>query len=284
MRIIINGKQVTLPTSPREITLGQRIDFHNQYGREFDLMVSSIQAMPDGIEKDLEIVHFQMEKMFAAFAFFTGTNPEALKESEFIDQIANLYYSSLSVLLEEENTPDLQNEFYWKDCMWQLHPAELKHGSMMTFGEFIDSKQMVKDMADLGKGNWEAMLRLAAIFLRKKGEVYDKSFSYEGSDRIELMRELPMDIAIQVGFFLTGSLRSFLNTFQSFSQAKDQKQGGSARNTSSGSAGLNSIDCARIAPLFDVLIYESEEKELGEAQVLDQEVEMKKQRSQQKLR
>lgn len=240
MRIIINGKQVTLPTSLREITLGQRIDFHNQYGREFDLMVSSIQGMPDGVEKDLEIVHFQMEKMFAAFGFFTGTSPEALKESEFIDQIANLYYSSLSVLLEEEKTPELQSEFYWRDCIWELHPAELKHGSLMTFGEFIDSKQMVKDMSDLGNGKWEAMLRLAAIFLRKKGEVYDKSFLYDGSERLELMRELPMDMALQVGFFLTGSLRSFLSTLLSLPQVEAPKPAVSANNTSRSSAGSTS--------------------------------------------
>lgn len=43
-------------------------------------------------------------------------------------------------------------------------------------------------------------------------------------------------------------------------------------------SGMNSIDCARAAPLFDVLIYASEEKSFNEAQALDQELEFQKQK------
>jgi hypothetical protein len=35
----------------------------------------------------------------------------------------------------------------------------------------------------------------------------------------------------------------------------------------------NSIECARESKLFDVLIYASEDKELGDAQYLDYEME-----------
>lgn len=41
-------------------------------------------------------------------------------------------------------------------------------------------------------------------------------------------------------------------------------------------AGKNSIDCARESPLFDVLIYASEDKNYNEAQALDYEAEQKK--------
>jgi hypothetical protein len=41
-------------------------------------------------------------------------------------------------------------------------------------------------------------------------------------------------------------------------------------------SGKNSIQCAREAPLFDVLIYASEDKSYNEAQALDHENEMKK--------
>jgi len=41
---------------------------------------------------------------------------------------------------------------------------------------------------------------------------------------------------------------------------------------------LNSIDCVRKARAFDVLIYASEEKSLGEAQSLDFEEELRKHR------
>ena len=41
-------------------------------------------------------------------------------------------------------------------------------------------------------------------------------------------------------------------------------------------SGMNSIDCARNAKLFDVLIYASEDKSLNESQALDHEEEMRK--------
>ncbi|WP_262487747.1 hypothetical protein [Chitinophaga sancti] len=39
---------------------------------------------------------------------------------------------------------------------------------------------------------------------------------------------------------------------------------------------MNSIQCARMALAFDVLVYASEEKELNEAQHLDYEAEREK--------
>ena len=41
-------------------------------------------------------------------------------------------------------------------------------------------------------------------------------------------------------------------------------------------SGMNTIDCAREASAFDVLVYASEEKSLGESQYLDQELEYEK--------
>jgi len=65
---------------------------------------------------------------------------------------------------------------------------------------------------DLGSGKWESMLRLCAIYLRKKGEEYKEEFLYEDSERLLLMQQLPMNIAMQVGFFLTGTMNFYLNT------------------------------------------------------------------------
>lgn len=220
MRIVINGKEAVIPSSLREITLGQRIDFYEQHGRDLDAMAASITQMPDGPEKELEIAHFQFEKMFRTFAFFTNTDVEALKASEFIDQIANIYFSSLAVLLEEEAAIEPEQQFVWNDEEWELHPSELKHGSQMSFGELIDAKQMVQDMADLGRGKWESLQKLCAIFLRKKGEAYQEEFLYDDSERLQLMHSLPMDIALQVGFFLLGSMSLFISTSQSFTQAE----------------------------------------------------------------
>lgn len=216
MRIIINDKEVVFPSSLSEYTLGQRIAFEQEHGELLGKMLDSILAMPDDEKKELELVNFQLEKMFRTFAFFAGCTLEAVQDAKFVDDVATIYYSCLAVLFEEESNLELQRSFIWKEEEWEIAAPELKHGDKMKFGEFIDAKQTVKDMADLGRGKWEAMLPLCAIYLRKKDEPYKPEFTYEGSDRQELMKSLPMDMAMQVGFFLSQILNFYLNTSPSF--------------------------------------------------------------------
>lgn len=212
MRIIINGQEKNVPSSLSEITLWQRIQFQEEHGHLLEKMAESITAMQDGPDKELETIHFHFEKMFRTVAFFTGIDVEVIKESEFIDELAEIYYSTAAVIFEEEKDIQIQPEYEFAGELWEIQPPELTNGSKMTFGELVDSKQIVKDMIELGKGRWGYMLQLCAIFFRKKGESYSKEFVYEGSDRMELLKSLPMDKAIAVGFFLTGTLNFYLNT------------------------------------------------------------------------
>jgi|GEM_PF-2120377 len=214
MRVWINEKEVVIPSSLSEITLGQRIAYQEQYGNELDKMAASIIGMEDGVEKELESMHFHFEKMFRTFAFFAGTTVEAIKESKFIDEVASIYHASLAVLFEEEQSLELKTEFVWRNEKWVLATPEIKNGSSMKFGEFIDAKQLIKDMIELGKGKWEYMLPICAIYLRRPGEEYNEEFLYEGSERLELMKSLPMDIVLQIGFFLSGTLNICINTLK----------------------------------------------------------------------
>lgn len=216
MRILINDKEVVFPSSLSEYTLGQRIAFQQEHGELLDKMLESILAMEDEVEKEMEMMNLHLEKMFRTFAFFAGCTLEAVKDDKFIDDVARIYYACLSVLFEEEKNIELQQSFVWKNEEWVIANPELKHGDRMKFGEFIDAKQTIKNMVDLGKDKWEAMLPLCAIYLRKKDEPYSQEFLYEGSDRMEEMKQLPMNIAMQVGFFLNSTVNFYLNTLQSF--------------------------------------------------------------------
>lgn len=240
MRIQVNNREVVIPSSLSEFTLGQRIAFFEQHGRELDEMVSSIVAMPEGTDRDLEIAQLQFEKMIRTFAFFAGVSVEAVKETEYLDDIARIYHASLATLVEDEQKLEPQYTFTWKGEEWELQPPALSNGSKMTFGEFIDSKQLIKDMIEIGKGKWEYMLPICAIYLRKKGEAYSEEFLYEGSERLELMKQLPMDIALQVGFFLTSSMNIYLNTLQSSSLPGSKDQVSTALSTITGGAGSTS--------------------------------------------
>jgi hypothetical protein len=164
-----------------------------------------------------------------------------LKTSEFLDKIAGIYYANLQTLFEEEAAIELRTEYTWKGQIWELHPPELKHGDKMAFGEFIDSKQLVKDLHDLGQNKWQIMLRLAAIYLRKQGEAYEESFLYDDSERLKLMRDLPMDIALSVGFFLNSSLNFSLNRLMYLSRVEVNPDG-SLQSISIGTVGSTSLN------------------------------------------
>jgi hypothetical protein len=240
MRLTINGNQVVIPTSLTEFTLGQRIAFQEEYGNDLDAWLQKILSMEEGLDKELEVAEFQIEKMFRTFAFFTGCTPEALKESEFVDDIANIYYACMSVLFESEDEVKIEQQYSWRGEVWVIHPPHLKQDSKMKFGEFIDAKQIVKDLSDLGKSQWDKLLRLCAIYLRKPDEEYQEAFMYENSERIELMKHLPMDIAMGVGFFLTASMHLYMNHFRSFSPAEQKEVVASLLNISKDGVGSTS--------------------------------------------
>lgn len=214
MELIINGQSVQFPTSLSEITLKQKIDFQEQHGNTLAEMAKSISDMPDSLEKELEMAQFHYEQMFRTMSFFSGFSIEELKASEFIDKMSGIHFAAIDALLMQEQELPFEQEFTWKGEIWTLASPELKNGDKLTFGEFIDSKQIIKTMIDLGKNRWECLIPLAAIFLRKQNEAYEESFLYENSERLKLMEELPLDIALQVGFFLTSSIHMLANTFQ----------------------------------------------------------------------
>lgn len=214
MKLLVNNTEVIIPSSLQEITLQQKIDYEERYGKALMEQFESILAMDDEFERELEATQHEFEKMFKTFAFFSGIDEDTLKESEFIDRIASVYYSCANQLKEEEEALELKQEFLFNDEVWVLDHPELKHGDRMKFGEFIDAKQIISDMHALSKNRWEALVPLCAIFLRKKDEPYDPEFTYDDSERMKLMRTLPLDIAIVVGFFLSSSLNLLITAFR----------------------------------------------------------------------
>lgn len=240
MQVIINEKTITIPTTLDEFTLGQRIDFETQYGEELRQMAESIVKMEDGLEKELEVVQFHFEQMLRTFAFFSGFDVQSLQQSEYLDDMAAIYYAGVSLLFEEEEHLTPKQQFIWQGEEWFLHPPELKHGSKMKFGEFVDAKQSLLNMQQLGKGKWESLLPLCVIYLHKKDEEYSEEMLYEGSERMELMKDLPMSIALQVGFFLVCSMNICISTLASSKKAGLKVPESGAQSITKPMAGLTS--------------------------------------------
>lgn len=240
MRIVINDRKIVFPSSLAEITLGQRIDFYNQFGKDLDERALQISKMDDSTDKEMAIIEFHFDKMLRTFSFFSDISVEAIRESDsvIIETVANIYHSCLQQLLEDESEFELQTEYSWHSEVWELCNPELKNGSGMTFGELIDAKQAVQNMTELGKGRWEAMLYLCAIFLRKRGESYQEGFLFENSDRLKLMRDLPLNIAMAVGFFLSSSLNIYMNSSPSFNHQQSEVPTKTVNDISSVGGGL----------------------------------------------
>jgi hypothetical protein len=203
-------------------------------------MALSITAMEEGFEKELEVMQFHFEQMLRTFAFFSGFPVETLRASEYLDDMANIYYASIAQLFEEEENIQLQQVFIWQGEEWYLHAPELKHGSKMTTAEYVDAKQMLLNMQQLGKGKWESLLPLCAVYLRRKEEQYEESFLYEGSERMDMMLNLPMDIALQVGFFSALSMNICINTLPSSNQTGSRVPAGGVKSIMNAMAGSTS--------------------------------------------
>lgn len=294
MHARINDTEVFFPTRSH-LTLGQRIDFYNQHGRLLDQMLISINEITDEEEREVEMAGLYSERVIRTFAFFSGSTVEAVKESGEYEQVAVLYSFYLSDLFTDLDIEIPQRSFTWNDQEWILPNPELSNSSDMKFGEFLDAKQTVKDLAEQGAGKWEIMHKICAIYLRKKGEKYSEAFLFEGSSRLEELLSLPMEIAEHVGLFFDQHNEFLDNHFEVFRKSRVKSSGKHTKkhfelygwiNFLKGIAatkvfdisgqGKNSIECAREARLFDVLIYASEDKSFNEAQALDYETEAKK--------
>lgn len=215
MRVKLNDKIITIPSSLDEFKLKDRIRFQKLYGSDYEKKIEEANKISDEAMKEAELSIIYFENMLNTFSFFSGIDRDSLEQSEYVDDIASIYLQCMKGLIEEENDIKLEDEYVWNGDIWQIQPPYLNTASKMKFGELIDSKQIVKEMIEFGGGKWEAMPYLCAIYFRKKGEEYTSDFTNEESDRLKLMYELPMTFALRVGFFLSSSLNGYINTYHS---------------------------------------------------------------------
>lgn len=208
MKVLVNDTEIKLPSTLAEITLGQRIAYHNQYGKDIHEALQSIEDMPEDM-RELEQAVLYMDIAVKQFSFFSGIPLRLVEDTQALEGIMEVC-AVMNQLLAEDVATEYKAAFEWEGCTWELHPPELKNGSSLTFGELVDSKQILQDLQELGAGRWESLQRLCAIYLRKQGEPYHKSFADESGERVRLMAGLPLDIALSVSFFLSNSTSLFL--------------------------------------------------------------------------
>lgn len=227
MQFKYKNKKYSFPTSLIDVTLGQRIEFEKVHGTVIAEMQKEVYKVDEKGEKlpadEVEVMLLNIQIANRNFSFFTGIPLEEVEKNIPIETVISIYHSCFEILYQEQDNIELEAEYLFNEEFWKIEKPELSYQSELTFNELICSKQIVKQMHDMGAGNWESMPFLAAIFLKREGEVFDESWLNPEGERIKLMYELPMNIAVSVGFFLAVSTSLFLTTSQYSEEEVAQK-------------------------------------------------------------
>lgn len=206
MKFTYKDNTYHFPASLAEITLGQRIGFYEQFGKALEERAIAIDKMTDEFDKEAESSIWHLDMAACTLAFYTGIPVEEIKSSVDMADLLHIYNTDMRQLHDQEQAIELQQSYEWNGEVWVIAAPELTPVSTMTLIEFITAKEAVRQLHAVGKGKWESLPYLCAAYLRKKGEEFDEAFTIEGSDRMKLMLELPLNIALAVAFFLSGTL------------------------------------------------------------------------------
>lgn len=231
--IDILDNSYTLPDSLAEITLDKHMQWSATYG--FTLKYQAFNAAARFLEKitdieelninrtrqellamrmlqqsagtgNLNYVVLAMERIYMGVAYYTGITYELIK-NEDIDNLASGYALSAIQAAVEEIAVDLTGEtIIWDGDEWEINLPEASVGDPISKYEFGIHLLNARYMIDIINGDWQGAKSVCAAYLRKTGEDFDQSL-YES--RLEVMAELPLNIAFGVIQYLAANLDNF---------------------------------------------------------------------------
>lgn len=210
MQITINNKKYPGPSSLGEITLQMVLDFHNQYGKD----IETFQINSD-LDDELMQMEIRMDLACKSVAFFFNIPLDIVYKTD-LNQIISIFQNVISPIFEQKQERTLQDQYYFKDFLWTIQSPKMDNQNQMSFIELILGKEITRDLKNFANGKLDVLQRLSAIYLRKtfrgKTEEFQEDWINEDSERLQMMAELPMDIVLDVAFFLQSSMSSFLST------------------------------------------------------------------------
>ena len=203
MQLKINDTVHDVPFDLAIITLEKFIEYYEKFGRELDKHLEQLVSKEyegDDIDKELlrqiDIDSHLDNEAISWFSLWTGADLFEIKEQPLIQPLLSEYRVLRYILKESvEQVLELPLEIEWQGEIWSIQDFNVNPASEMSFNEIITSKEVMRQIMAVGKGRWDALPYLCAIFFRKKGEAFSDDLIYEGSDRMELMKQLPMEYA-----------------------------------------------------------------------------------------
>jgi hypothetical protein len=229
----------TFPDSLSQIKLSDRIAFYNLHGKFLDDLAKKVQEMKDVDEKEAEAYEWNLHSIARHVSFYSGIPLECIMSEMDITDLQSMFFAAWANLNEQEQVVNIRGSYDWNGCKWVIASPVVSPTSRFTLGEFIYAKEVVRNMEQVANGKWASLPFLCAIFLRKEGEAFDELFCEEGSERLQLMQDLPMDIAIEVGFFLSSSM-TICTSISHYLDQKESREDYPLESTLSDGGGLHS--------------------------------------------
>lgn len=223
MQVTINDTTIDIPYELSSIPLSKYVEYYNEYGRELDKQFAELfEKKYDGDVEDIELLkqididsHIDNEAL-AWYSFWSGYNLFEVKEMPFIQPVLDQYRLFRFLLKESmEEVKELPLLINCNNEQWMVQDFKVNPSSEMSFNEIITSKEIMRQMHKMSKGHWDGLPYLCAIFFRKKDELFSDELILEGGERLELLKQLPLNYALQVAFFLTICVSSWSNTLVS---------------------------------------------------------------------
>lgn len=225
--IRINDSIYPVPADLSEIELGRFIEYWDRYGRQLDADLAEIcsRDYEDEFERALDISANEDREALSWYGYWTGLDFFQLSNEDALPLIA--FFRHVRQLITESTSAsyDFPVEIEWQGEQWEIQNHKVTPKSTFTFNELLTSKEVMRQIRQIGKGKWDALPWLCAVFLRKKGEKFSDDLVMDGGERLALMHTLPLNYALQVAFFLTASLNISIRVFR-YSREVEKLTGG----------------------------------------------------------
>lgn len=220
MKIKHNGKSYQCPASLGEIPLKQVIDFQLQYGKDLETFLKNSDP-----NDEIEQLEMRMDLACKSVSFFTGIPLEEIYKTDLTHVFA-IFDNVLSPIFQPQEERTLHENYYFKGELWTIASPQMTFENSMTFNELILGKVITNDMKNFAAGKFEALQKLAVVYFRKVNEKLDESWLSDDlgpSERMQMMAELPMDIVLDIAFFLQSSMSAYLASSQYLESQKAEK-------------------------------------------------------------
>lgn len=204
----LNGTKYTHPETCEDVTIQQVIEFYRDvYPTRPALMLEMSEAVSEepvnekrvaSIEKKMQSKVWISSQLYPYFVrvvhHFCQVPVETLQRTSPA-HLEYLYHHCIGAM---RNPGDVQyKQLYLIDGEVYKLPTKLM--SQSTLQEFAEAAQYEENAEQIKDGNWEGLLNVCSVILRKENEEYSEEVYNRNRDRF---RTLPLQTLYEVGFFL----------------------------------------------------------------------------------